>query len=276
MPRCRSASLSGCPAYFRVLQGAAQPQTTPLKTIAAKVPAASSAATTSQAAAASATPGTAPAPASSGSESAVTALGRQVQALESAVEEARLGSTRFLLTGNASAGFTAPQHGASNFGATLSPLLLWKLSDNLFVESEVEFELEGSDTSTKLEFAQIAWSPLDFLTIGAGKFLSPSNVFVERYEPKWINKFPDTPLAVYDGLLPESHVGAQARGGLPIGPSRINYALYVGNGARLQTGSAESTRRPVTMPVSDMASAWTTLHSQRRLTMSGLVERRAG
>ena len=38
-------------------------------------------------------------------------------------------------------------------------------------------------------------------------------------------------------------------------------------------GAASS---PVTMPVSAMDSAWTMLHSHRRLTMSGLVARRAG
>ncbi len=167
-------------------------------------------------------------------------LKKEIAAIKEQVEEGRLGSTKFLLSGSAEAGLVVPDHGSSSFNAGFSPILLWQLTDTLLFEGEVEFELEDSDTSTKLEYAQIAWSPFDFLTIGAGKFLTPMNVFVERYEPSWINKLPDTPLAVYDGILPESIVGAQIRGGVPIGPTRLSYALYIGNGAILNVDSAEA------------------------------------
>ena len=76
--------------------------------------------------------------------------------------------------------------------------------------------------------------------MGAGEFFSPSNVFVERFEPQWINKLPDRPLAVYHGLLPNISVGAQVRGGFPIGPTRANYAFYVSNGPVLNTFDARS------------------------------------
>lgn len=202
-------------------------------------PAAASASGAAPAAVPAAKTAAAPQPAAE-SSSAIASLKAELEDVKEQVEQGRIGSTKFLLTGNASGGVVVPQHGSSNFEATFSPLLLWQLSDTLLVESEIEFELEDTDTETKLEYAQIAWSPLDFLTIGAGKFLTPMNVFVERYEPKWINKLPDNPLAVYDGILPESIVGFQARGGVPVGPTRLTYALYVGNGARLNTDDAES------------------------------------
>jgi len=167
--------------------------------------------------------------------SSVSQLAQDVADLKSQIEEGSLGQTKFVATGNLAAGFSAPEHGDSNFSTTFSPILLWKLSDKLLVEAEVEMELEDSDTITKLEYGQIDYSLSDNLTLVAGKFLNPMNVFVERYEPKWINKFPDTPLAVYDGILPESHVGAQLRGAAPVGETKLNYALYLGNGARLNT-----------------------------------------
>jgi hypothetical protein len=76
--------------------------------------------------------------------------------------------------------------------------------------------------------------------LGVGEFFSPSNVFVERFEPQWINKLPDRPLAVYHGILPNISVGAQVRGGFPIGPTRVDYAFYVSNGPVLNTFDART------------------------------------
>jgi hypothetical protein len=42
------------------------------------------------------------------------------------------------------------------------------------------------------------------------------------------------------------------------------------------TPRSGAARSPATIPVSAMDSAWTMLHSHRRLTMSGLEARRAG
>jgi hypothetical protein len=71
------------------------------------------------------------------------------------------------------------------------------------------------------------------MTLEAGKFLNPMNIFVERYAPNWIKKLPDAPLAIYDGILPEPNVGVQLRGAIPIGPSRLKYAGYVSNATSL-------------------------------------------
>jgi hypothetical protein len=40
---------------------------------------------------------------------------------------------------------------------------------------------------------------------------------------------------VADGLLPEKVLGAEVRGGFPLGPLRPNYAFYVSNGPKLIT-----------------------------------------
>jgi hypothetical protein len=145
------------------------------------------------------------------------------------------GTTDFLLTGYGTANFSSKHNSDAAFGAQFNPMLLWKLSDRLLFEGELEFELEDSETSTALETANLSYLVNDVLTFQAGKFLNPMNSFVERFHMAWVNRLPDKPLAVYDGLLPESYVGAQLRGGAPIGPTKINYAAFIANAPNLIT-----------------------------------------
>jgi hypothetical protein len=149
------------------------------------------------------------------------------------------GSTKFLLTGYGSAGFTFQNHGGDKlFSATFNPIFLWKMSDRLLFEGELEAELEGHETHTALEMAQISYLLNDYMTLGGGKFLNPMNYFVERQHMAWVNKLPDKPLAVYDSLLPETEVGFQLRGGVPVGPTKFGYAFYVANAPELNVDTA--------------------------------------
>ncbi len=180
--------------------------------------------------------GSAPASGAKGSSAkldtpALSALSREIKAVREMAEENRAGETKFVVTGGASTVFTAPSHGTSKFDATFSPILLWHINDRLLFEGEVEYELDDTNNSTKtnLEYAHLSYLLNDNVTIGVGKFLSPMNIFVERFEPKWINKLPDTPLAIYDGFLPETNVGAQVRGAIPVGSTKFNFAAYVSN-----------------------------------------------
>ena len=80
----------------------------------------------------------------------------------------------------------------------------------------------------------------DYLTLVAGKFILPFNVYSERLHPTWIDKLPRRPL-IYTNLLDHalSDVGIQLRGGasLPFSEgSKINYAFYIVNGPRLEMG----------------------------------------
>lgn len=172
-----------------------------------------------------------------GSPKTFEALRGDVEDVHSLVEFVNPGSTRFVMAGSASASFNSLTNTASNFGATFSPIFLWELNEKLLVESELEFQLEDNVTTVNLEYVDIAYQLNDYMTIVAGKFLNPMNIFVERYEPKWINKLPDAPLAIYDGILPESNVGIQVRGAVPFGVSRLKYAAYASNAPVLQNGS---------------------------------------
>ncbi len=146
-----------------------------------------------------------------------------------------LGTTKFYLAGWAEGMFEARNGSVSTFSASFNPIFLWELSPKLLFESRLEIEPSGSGTNVNLVYAQLTYLLNDYITLGVGEFFSPSNVFVERFEAQWINKLPDRPLAVYHGILPNISVGAEVRGGFPIGPTRANYALYVSNGPTLNT-----------------------------------------
>jgi len=114
------------------------------------------------------------------------------------------------------------------------------LTPKLLFDSRLEIEPSGGGTNVNLVNAQLSYLLNDYMALGVGEFFSPSNVFVERFEPQWINKLPDRPIGVYHGILPNISVGAQVRGGFPIGPTRANYAFYVSNGPVLNTFDART------------------------------------
>lgn len=162
-------------------------------------------------------------------------LRQEVETLKAQVKETFPGSTKFLVAGYGTSTFESKSGEDPFFDATLNAFFLWKLSDRLLFEGEVEFEFEDGDTTTNLEIAQASYLLNDYMTIGVGRFLNPMNYFVERQHMGWVNKFPDKPLAVYDGLLPESDIGAQLRGVIPIGPTKLEYAAFIANAPDLVT-----------------------------------------
>jgi hypothetical protein len=170
----------------------------------------------------------------------VPAAVRSEIALPSVQPEGLLGTTKFLLAGWAEGMFEARNGEVSTFSASFNPIFLWELTPKLLFDSRLEIEPSGAGTNVNLVNAQLSYLLNDYITLGVGEFFSPSNVFVERFEPQWINKLPDRPLGVYHGVLPNISVGAQVRGGFPIGPTRANYAFYVSNGPVLNTFDARS------------------------------------
>lgn len=129
-----------------------------------------------------------------------------------------------------------PRPARSSFTADFDPIFLWQLNDKVFFEGELAVGLgSGGATNLELEYAQVSYLANDFMTFGAGKFLNPINYYVEQLHPEWINKLPNRPLAVFDGLLPEGIVGAQIHGGVPVGPTKFKYAFFVGNAPSLDT-----------------------------------------
>jgi hypothetical protein len=145
----------------------------------------------------------------------------------------------FLVSGYGFANAVTSDQRASSFSVGFSPIFLWKAQDKLFFEGELEFELEDGATEVGLEYAQIWWLANNYLMFGAGKFLNPTNYFMERLHPTWINKLPTMPLGMSGHatvqLIASTQVGAQVRGGIPIGPTKLTYAVYFANGPNLNT-----------------------------------------
>jgi len=155
------------------------------------------------------------------------------------------GATRFLFTGYSSFSFTDREGSPSSFDATFNPIILFKLKDNLFFETEVEFEFNDAstagepkfETETGLEYAHMVWAPRDEIMFGVGKFLLPFGQFSERLHPAWINKLPDAPLLYgHTGLIPMSDLGIDVRGNLKVmEKGSVNYAFFLTNGFQLDT-----------------------------------------
>ena len=155
-------------------------------------------------------------------------------------EGSMFGTTKFLLAGWAEGMYEQRNGQVSTFSASFNPIFLWEMTPKLLFDSRLEIEPSGGGTNVNLVNAQISYLLNDYVVFGVGEFFSPSNVFVERFEPQWINLLPDRPIGVYHGVLPNISVGAQVRGGFPIGPTRVDYAFYVANGPTLLTSDARS------------------------------------
>ncbi len=152
---------------------------------------------------------------------------------------AQSGTTGFLLTGYGFAGFEDRPGESGKFTAGLSPIFLWKLSDRLLFESELEIGLTPNETEIGLEYANLSYLLNPYMTVKAGKFLTPFGSFADRLHAAWVNKLPDQPLAVgEDGITPFTHVGVQVSGGFALGPTKMNYALYAANGPRFSDAGA--------------------------------------
>tara|TARA_R110001583_G_scaffold10851_3_gene49795 strand:- start:124 stop:1272 length:1149 start_codon:yes stop_codon:yes gene_type:complete len=152
--------------------------------------------------------------------------------------------TQFLVRGYGSAGYhssTDEGVNSSTFNTgNFAPIFLFKLSDKLMFETELEFAFEDGELETALEYANIMYIMNDYMTVRAGKFLLPFGTFMERLHPSWINKLSSVPLGFgHGGISPSSGVGVELRGAFAMGGSKFNYALYSTNGPKLKDGSLE-------------------------------------
>lgn len=177
-------------------------------------------------------------------------LAQRVRSLEERLLDAEAvaalgapGTTRFLWSGYAFTRYVDADGASSSFESVLAPVLLWRVDENLFFESELELELEFEDEGSShvgVEYMNAGRFLNDHISVGGGQFLTPFGIFSERVHPAWINKLPDAPLTVgHTGIVPFTSVGLWARGGVDAGSTSWNYSLYVSNGPRLNTGEDE-------------------------------------
>ena len=151
------------------------------------------------------------------------------------------GNSRFLLRGYSDATFMSNEEGATFGNARFVPLFLYKQSDKLLFEGELEFEVEDGEVEIALEYANFFYSLAPNVNFRAGKILVPFGIFFDRLHPPWINRLPTNPLGYgHDGILPTSDLGAEIRGASYLGGMKFNYLVYVTNGPRIEDGEEEA------------------------------------
>ena len=129
---------------------------------------------------------------------------------------------------------------SSYVGSAFAPIFLFKHSDRLMFEAELEFVLENNELEVGLEYADVMYVLNKNMTVRAGKFLLPFGTFMERLHPAWINRLPTRPLGFgHDGIAPSSGIGIELRGAFDLGGPKLNYSVYSTNGPRLKVGSEE-------------------------------------
>lgn len=169
-----------------------------------------------------------------------TASKQEVQAVKQEVATASewlQPDTLIHMAGYADVGYTDAESADSSFTVgRFAPIFHFQYRDLVMLEAELEFEVgDDGETETNLEYLTIDWFLNDYMTLVAGKFLSPIGQFRQNLHPSWINKLPSAPPGFgHDGAAPVSDVGVQLRGGFPIGNVRTNYALFASNGPELK------------------------------------------
>jgi len=154
----------------------------------------------------------------------------------------------FMMLGDAEIQFVkASGQNAAFEMADFAPVFLYRAGDNILFEAGFDTTLQngqnaagthdsGASTTFNLTFAQMDYVMNDYVTFAGGELLLPLGTYSQR-NAGWLNKFPDDPLAV-DALIPESGIGAELLGAIPLGEDGkfINYSVYGVNGPSSSDG----------------------------------------
>jgi hypothetical protein len=174
-----------------------------------------------------------------------TAFSLQANAQENATSP----GIKFLLSGDAYMGVRYT-HNPANDAKSLSftnmgvnPVFLWKLSNKMIFEGEVEFQNRnphptgyavGEGLEVELEYCNIGYILNDYMILRAGTFFSTMGVFEDWHHQRITNKLISRPLGIgHGGLESGTDLGFNLRGAVPLGNAKMNYSIDLTSGPRL-------------------------------------------
>jgi hypothetical protein len=154
-----------------------------------------------------------------------------------------------ILSGNAGT-FSFVTGGHNLIDTQVNPVLLVPLGDKWLVESRAEFEGQfqrppdggpyQGPVNKHVDYAQLDYIANPYLTVTAGRFLTPFGIFNERLYPVWIRALQPDPLILPINTAPSD--GGMLRGGFPVNPAaNMNYALYF-SATSVAIGSVDAER----------------------------------
>src|SRR5580765_8410909 len=109
-----------------------------------------------------------------------------------------IGQNKFAIFGNAEAVYHATK-GTSEFtDVNFKPIFLWKISDKLFAEAEVEIETGEGEADVGLEYANMCYMVNPYLILHAGRFLPKFGAYRGRMGEGFINLFASDPTGFGD------------------------------------------------------------------------------
>jgi len=159
------------------------------------------------------------------------------------------GSLKSVITGDVFFGYQYSNDSKNGNTSTFTkvgynPVVLYKLSDKLFFEGEVEFQLGGGSggfaagegLEVELEYANLNFVINKYMLLKAGTFFSCFGVFEDWYHQRITNRLTSRPLGIgHHGIEPGTEMGIALNGGIPLGSAKLHYAINLLNGPTLLT-----------------------------------------
>jgi len=125
--------------------------------------------------------------------------------------------------------------GSATLVTIVSPVVLVPLGNRWLIESRAAFEGDftrpdgggpfGGKVDKSIDYLQLDFIANKYVTLTAGRFLTPFGMYNERLYPNWIRALQTDPLIL--PMATESTDGFMARGGFPVSSAvNLNYAAY--------------------------------------------------
>ncbi len=125
--------------------------------------------------------------------------------------------------------------GAATLVTIITPVVLVPLGEHWQVESRGSFEGDftrppeggpfGGPVSQTVDYLQLDYIANKYVTLTAGRFLTPFGMFNERFYPNWIRNLQTDPLIL--PMATDSNDGFMARGGFPLSNKvNMNYTAF--------------------------------------------------